>query len=275
MNRSLNDQALPIPVWLYYLLYLPDLVLVLGLTSLFRIGERWYRMRATVDQLRAERDFMELQHLKARLHPHFLFNTLNNLYVFALEGHKATPEMILRLSNILRYLTEGALEGDSELSLVSTEREWEAVKDLLYLHRLKLEQVDEVQDSVSLNASQETLARTRLPKGCLLTLLENAFKHGRIWEHGGGLEMTLQSKNGKLTVHCSNTLDSGQEAKQKGEAPDGTEACSGRGGLHALKRQLALMGYADSDHFIVKTNATHFTVSFAIPQSKSTGAYAN
>jgi sensor histidine kinase YesM len=110
----------------------------------------------------------ELQLLKAQVHPHFLFNTLNNIYSFSLENSPKTPQMILKLSSLLSYMLYDCRAGGVLLA-----KEIEVMKNYIDLERERYGNKLEV----SLNFEGDIEGHFIAPL-LLLPFLENAFKHG-------------------------------------------------------------------------------------------------
>jgi hypothetical protein len=110
----------------------------------------------------------ELNVLKGQLHPHFLFNSLNNLYSLSLNSSPKTPEVILGLSNILRYVIyEGAADQ------VPLRRDLEVLLDYIALEKLRYE------ERLDLNVNiDNNIKGWEITPLLLLPLVENAFKHG-------------------------------------------------------------------------------------------------
>ena len=77
---------------------------VAGLAVAIKLLKRWWLKQKETEQLAREKAKAELQLLKAQIHPHFLFNTLNNIYFFTLSASRQAPEMIKKLSDMLRYI---------------------------------------------------------------------------------------------------------------------------------------------------------------------------
>ena len=115
-----------------------------------------------------EKTVAQLQLLKAQLHPHFLFNTLNNMYGFALNQSDKTPGMILRLSSLLSYMLYEC-KGEEVL----LEKELEVMKDYIDLEKERYG--DKLDISVSMSGDIEDKFISPL---LILPFLENAFKHG-------------------------------------------------------------------------------------------------
>jgi two-component system, LytTR family, sensor histidine kinase AlgZ len=122
------------------------------------------------DWLRVQQEKItaELQLLKAQVHPHFLFNTLNNIYSFSLDNSPKTPELILKLSSLLSYMLY-----DCKTEEVRLEKEIEIMKNYLDLERERYGNKIEISWSVGGNIKDKFVAPL-----LLLPFLENAFKHG-------------------------------------------------------------------------------------------------
>jgi len=118
--------------------------------------------------LRIEKQAAELNYLRSQTNPHFLFNTLNNIYSLARDKSDLAPESILRLSKILRFMlyeTGGAY--------ISIEQEMKIIDDYIALEKLRYD------DGLRLNFKTDIEdMRQALPPLLLIPLVENAFKHG-------------------------------------------------------------------------------------------------
>jgi sensor histidine kinase YesM len=129
----------------------------------------------------------ELNYLKMQIHPHFLFNTLNTIYGFALKKADETPEMILKLSNLLDYLLYQA-----EKPFVLLSDEINHMQDYIELEKMRFNKTLDVNFICDSN-----IETTKIAPMLLLPFVENSFKHGSL-------------KNGVLsiTINLSSTLDS-------------------------------------------------------------------
>ncbi|SIO36520.1 sensor histidine kinase [Chitinophaga niabensis] len=110
----------------------------------------------------------ELNFLKAQLHPHFLFNALNNLYALSLDNAPQTPEIILGISNILRYVLY-----ECSADKVLLKRDLEVLNDYIRLEKLRYEERLELNVNIRNNAGDQEISPL-----LMLPLVENAFKHG-------------------------------------------------------------------------------------------------
>lgn len=154
------------PIFLY-LLALSVLFSVI-LTMLLKFLKQWYEDQQVSRELTRVQLETELKFLKAQINPHFLFNSLNNLYALTLKKSDLAPEVVLRLSDILRYVLY-----DTNLGSVDIQKELSHLRDFIELERIRLG--DRVKISVDL---VEPPIDMNIEPMLYLTLLENAFKHG-------------------------------------------------------------------------------------------------
>jgi two-component system LytT family sensor kinase len=122
----------------------------------------------------------ELNYLKMQIHPHFLFNTLNTMYGFALKKADETPDMILKLSNLLDYLLYQV-----EKPIVLLSDEIGHVNDYIALEKMRFNNTLKVQINISKTSEAITIAPM-----LLIPFIENSFKHGSIQK--GTLKIDIQ-----------------------------------------------------------------------------------
>jgi len=128
----------------------------------------YINLKRATTQIRIERQAAELNYLRAQTNPHFLFNTLNNIYSLAKDKSDNAPESVLRLSKILRFMLY-----ETAADYISAEQELKVIDDYIALEKLRYD------DSlhVSFNYDSESLKQA-LPPLLLIPLVANAFKHG-------------------------------------------------------------------------------------------------
>jgi len=139
-----------------------------GTIVVIAIFKQWIIKQQEWMRAQKEKITAEIQLLKAQVHPHFLFNTLNNIYSFSLEGSPKTPGLILKLSSLLRYMLY-----DCKADEVSLEKETSIMKDYIDLEKERYGDRIEISWSVEGNTKGECIAPL-----LMLPFLENAFKHG-------------------------------------------------------------------------------------------------
>jgi sensor histidine kinase YesM len=145
-----------------------SLPIIVGLALLIKLVKRWWQKNKETEQLAKEKIKAELQLLKAQVHPHFLFNTLNNIYFFTLSGSPKAPEMIKKLSDLLNYILT-----ECKLPLVPLEKEINMIQDYMELEKIRYG--EQMQMSVELpgNCNGKMIAPL-----LLIPFVENSFKHG-------------------------------------------------------------------------------------------------
>jgi len=126
------------------------------------------KLKQTAQLLRIEKQQAELNYLKSQTNPHFLFNTLNNIYSLARDKSDKAPETILRLSKILRYML---YEAGGDYTAIG--QELKIIDDYISLEKLRYD------DSLRINFNYDVEdMKQSLPPLLLIPLVENAFKHG-------------------------------------------------------------------------------------------------
>ena len=153
-----------------FLGFLPTL-LDMGPTILFFVGFKlaWdnQKKQTALERVEKEKTESQLQFLKSQLNPHFLFNNLNNLYSYAQENSPKTPEIIMQLSAIMRYMLYESREG-----LVPLEKEVQYLRDFIRLQELQMEDRGKVEFEVIGATGGKFIAPM-----ILISFVENCFKH--------------------------------------------------------------------------------------------------
>ena len=156
------------PLGQFILASLPVNLFVVAVSILlFLYGRGWMKAVQDKADLRNEKLSTELNLLKAQINPHFLFNTLNNIYFYASTQHPETPDMIEKLSNILRYIVY-----DCKAERTLLKKEIENLENLFSLYQIK----NDEQKSIIFEKSNCN-GNLQIAPLVLLNLLENAFKH--------------------------------------------------------------------------------------------------
>jgi two-component system LytT family sensor kinase len=185
------------------------------------------KLKRDAQRLRIEKQEAELNYLKSQTNPHFLFNTLNNIYSLARDKDNQAPEAILRLSKILRFML---YEAGGEY--ISVEQELKIIADYISLEKLRYDE----SLRVNFNHDIEDM-RQSLPPLLLLPLVENAFKHG-----------VSETRNRPFVdIHLSvNKRQLLFTVRNSTEEPQAQQKLKENIGLSNLKRQLVLL-YTDHE----------------------------
>lgn len=136
--------------------------------SLLRFVSEWFQIEAIKKEVETEKLTAELNFLKAQINPHFLFNTLNNLYYLAYSKSENTTEVISRLSQVMRYMIY-----DANHERVLLDKEIEYMQNYIGLESLRLNNQIPISFVTKGNTNGVEIAPL-----ILITFLENAFKHG-------------------------------------------------------------------------------------------------
>lgn len=196
-----------------------DLIFMVGLVFGVEITRQKNLLKEQISQLKSEKLDQELTMLKAQINPHFLFNTLNNIYGMALKKADETPDVILQLSKIMRYNIYEAAEKK-----ISIEKDIENIKDFIQIQKIRHHHLSvHLQESID-HPSQE------ISPLILIQFVENAFKHGVSESLGDSfINIDIELKDGILTYNIQNS---------KEERP---HQHSTKIGLKNIRRQLELL----------------------------------
>jgi LytS/YehU family sensor histidine kinase len=185
----------------------------------------YVKLKQAQQLLRIEKQAAELNYLRSQTNPHFLFNTLNNIYSLSRDKSDLAPESILRLSKILRFMLYET-SGD----FISVEQELKIINDYLSLEKLRYDESLRVNFNYDIEDMKQAL-----PPLLLIPLVENAFKHGVSETRGHPfVDIHLSVKTRQLTFVVKNSTEAGSEERIVKENI----------GLSNLRRQLELL-YTD------------------------------
>ncbi len=214
-----------------------DLIFMTGLIFGIEITRQKNILKEQISQLKSEKLDQELSMLKAQINPHFLFNTLNNIYGMALKKADETPDVILQLSKVMRYNIYEAAEKN-----ISLAKDIENIKDFIQIQKIRHHNLTvQFHENID-NPSQE------ISPLILIQFVENAFKHGVSESLGNTyINIDIQLKDQILFYSIENSKEG--KAHQ-----DSTKI-----GLRNIRRQLELL-YPEhiltvedkSDKYIVK-----------------------
>lgn len=139
-----------------------------GFAIAIKLVKYWYFKKLELQQLQLEKTRIELKSLKDQLHPHFLFNTLNNLYAMTLPVEGKSSEVVMRLSDLLQYMLY-----ECKSDFVPIRKELQFIKHYIELEKLRFG------DNLDLRFNiKGEIQNQRIAPLMLLPLVENAFKHG-------------------------------------------------------------------------------------------------
>ena len=202
-----------------------------------------------IQALEKEKLANELKFLKAQINPHFLFNTLNNLYSYVVTESPKAPDMILRLSGILDYVF-----NKSQNKFVQLYEEIDTIKNFLGLEQIRYG------DRLLVNFESSGKIDQPISPLILLSIVENAFKHGA----SGDIEnpkINIEIRGEQNSIFCKvwNT-----KSKHQGELNDAYKKGIG---LSNIKRQLDLV-YPNQHELVIEDQDQSFNLSLKITTKK-------
>lgn len=224
--------------WQYFVsATLVSLFFMLLSSSVYIISSN-FKMRQDRNSLENEKLNAELAFLKSQINPHFLFNSLNNIYSLAYKKSERTPEAILKLAEIMRYMLY-----ESNEQTVSIEDEINYLKNYIELQKLRIK--DEIYIDMRVDVEEKG---HRIMPLILISFLENAFKHGASTDINRPIRILIEVTNGRLHFKTENV-------KSHAVNKDETKGV----GLTNLRRRLEL-GYPDR-HSINITASENYYIS--------------
>ncbi|MFM8373529.1 MAG: sensor histidine kinase [Bacteroidota bacterium] len=172
-------------------------LLVTFLSTILRVIMDWWRYQNEKQVLLTQTIQSELRFLKSQINPHFLFNTLNNLYALTLKKSDKAPEIVLKLSEIMRYMLYECNERS-----VLLRREIQYINNYLDLERLRQPDGATISFEVEGNVSNQTVAPL-----LFVPFLENSFKHGlnHMVNGGGFVKLRLSAGPDELFFTIENS----------------------------------------------------------------------
>lgn len=182
----------------------------------------------------------ELSFLRSQINPHFLFNSLNNIYSMVYHQSNRSLEAISGLSDLLRYMLYDAGET------ISLEKEIHFIEKYIALEQLRFERPSLINFTYKAGANQ-----TRLPPLLLIPFIENAFKHGEISFTHTWLDIAIDTLGDEILLSCTNTIG----VKHK-DATGGI-------GIENVRKRLALL-YPKRHSLIIEQSAGKFKVSLRL-----------
>lgn len=221
------------------------LVIIFSIYSiLIYITISWIETQKLKSELINEKQSSELALLRSQLNPHFLFNTLNNIYSLVYKKSDDAPEAVMKLSSIMRYTLY-----DSNTDKVLLEKEIEFLKSFIELQLLRLKTDNFVEFNIKGNPEGITI-----PPMLFISFVENAFKHGNKKVESPGIIINLILDAHKINLEVTNYC--------KVPNMENTDIVGGIG-LQNIKRRLELL-YKEKHNLEILQHDNLFTVKLEI-----------
>lgn len=215
-----------------------------------QITRQWYRERQMNDRLQKEKLELELyarekelDYLKEQMHPHFLFNVLNNLYGLTLEKSDQAPELVLKVSEMLDYILYRS--SDNRVSLSD---EIEHIKNYIEIQKIRFEERLKLTMRVD-----PKIQLYRIAPMILLPFIENSFKHGVTASPSDSyIDISFAIRDGMLKFNVINSTVSQSDSETPGV------------GLNNVKKRLALL-YDSRYNLKTYNKGNRYRVDLSIP----------
>ena len=223
--------------------YIPTVYIPAFLFLIFKMIRDRFKQENRLAELEKEKSNAELNFLKAQMNPHFLFNTLNNIYALARNQSPDTPEMILKLSDLLDYTIYECSEPT-----VPIIKEWQLIENYVDLQAVR----NSNQLMISINQEIDN-EQTPIAPLILISIVENAFKHSMRREQQIKISLKVEKKLLTFKVFNARSTESHQReiSRKKGI------------GVTNVKKQLALI-YPNRHTYRVEELEESYTVILTI-----------
>jgi len=170
--------------------------MIVALSTAAKILQQWQLTEQRATQAEADKASAELSFLKAQINPHFLFNTLNNIYTLSVTGNEHASDSIMKLSNIMRYVTEEVTDN-----FVPLQNEIDCISDYIELQRLRVGQNTPIEFNVIGNPAKKAIAPL-----VLMTFIENVFKYGVSSRNYSPIEIKIVILDSGIAFFCQNLI---------------------------------------------------------------------
>lgn len=207
------------------------------------IAIQYFQKQQEIAELNEQKRKSEIEALKNQMNPHFLFNTLNNLYALALKKSEQTPEVISKLSEILDYMLYRCND-----KYVALDKEIELLQNYLILEKIRYG------ERVNVHFARQVDHPVQIAPLLLLHFVENAFKHGVSQELGlASIDIHLQTTPKEILFSIKNSIPDSSIVEEKQSSI----------GLRNIKRQLNLL-YPKRHQLKINHALHHYSVHLNI-----------
>ena len=227
------------PILMRFVFDYVSIIFVIGLAVAIKTTIRWYRDSINFEKSKSVQLEADLRNLRSQLNPHFLFNTLNNIYSLIGIDQSRAQDAVHRLSNLLRYVMY-----DNNEKVVPLDKELAFTQNYIDLMKLRLSSNVKLNVLINGKSSHDMIASLMF-----ITLIENAFKHGINSSEESFIDINILVDPGK-GVLC--TVENSLVEREK-NMEDGNSGI----GLSNLSRRLELL-YPNRYEFVAERRAESF-----------------
>jgi two-component system, LytTR family, sensor kinase len=211
--------------------------------SFFRVIINWFTTMNQKAELDKQKLAVELDLIKSKLNPHFLFNTLNNIDSLIHQNSDKASAALIRLSEIMRYLTY-----ETSYEVVELNKEVEYIRNFIGLYQMRIKSPEDIKFTVHGNL------KVKISPALFVPVLENAFKFASYRNQKPSVNINLSSNNGIVIFSISNYYDN---------ITNNPESVNSGFGLINLKKRLYL-AYPDKHQLLIDSGESQYNVKITI-----------
>lgn len=210
------------PKWTRFVQMSFMLILIVGLSVAIRMSQRWQKLQNAKKEAERIRSDAELKNLRNQLNPHFLLNTLNNIYALIAFDPEKAQVAVGELSKLLRHALY-----DNQKHFVPLYKEVEFIEN--YIDLMKMRVTNNVKINTNIDIDEDD--STPIAPLIFISLIENAFKHGISQSGEGEIDITITNTDNRITCEIVNTNHPKRDNDKSGSGI----------GLEQVARRLELM----------------------------------
>lgn len=210
------------PKWVFSVRDAITMILVIGLSVALKMSKKWLRTENEKREAEKNKTEAELKNLRNQINPHFLLNTLNNIYALIAFDTEKAQEAVQELSRLLRYVLY-----DNQMEKVELVREADFIKSYIELMKIRLSSNVTIDTDIDI----DSLSATKIAPLIFISLIENSFKHGISPVFHSYISINIYETDGKVVCRTLNS-----------NYPKSGDDKSGSGiGLMQVKKRLELV----------------------------------
>jgi len=218
-NNGPRRQFVRLPRYFWAIL---TLIMITALAVAVRMTQRWHHIEEARKEAEAARAEAELSNLRNQLNPHFLLNTLNNIYALIAFDQDKAQMAVGELSKLLRHVLY-----ENQQDFVPLFKEADFMKNYIELMKIRVTDNVKIEANINVHPSDSTPVAPLI----FISLIENAFKHGISPQGSGEIKIDLNQVDGDITCEITNTCYPKRENDKSGSGI----------GLEQVSRRLELM----------------------------------
>lgn len=171
-------------------------LMIIAISTAMKAVQQWQLTEQRAARAETDKANAELSFLKAQINPHFLFNTLNNIYTLTVTHDENAADSVMKLSNIMRYVTD-----EVSTDFVPLQSEVDCISDYIELQRLRMNDNTPVNFTVRGDMQHKTI-----PPLILMTFIENIFKYGISKHEPSIIDINIDATETAISFFCQNRI---------------------------------------------------------------------